>query len=51
VHTLALLVAMSLVAIVVYKRLGVAFLRRAWLNVDLIWTLTLLVASTITLFS
>jgi hypothetical protein len=50
-HTAALLVVMSLVAIVVYERFGVAFLRRAWLNVDLIWTVTLLAAGVITLFS
>ena len=47
----ALLVVMALVAIVVYERLGIAFLRRAWLNVDLIWTVTLLLAGVITLFS
>ncbi len=28
----------ALVAIVVYEWLGVALLRRAWLNVDLLWT-------------
>ncbi|TMD42525.1 MAG: hypothetical protein E6I88_04370 [Chloroflexi bacterium] len=50
-HTAALLVVMALVAIVVYERLGIAFLRRAWLNVDLIWTVTLLLAGVITLFS
>jgi hypothetical protein len=51
VHTLALLAVMALIAIVVYERFGVAFLRRAWLNVDLIWTVTLLIAGVITLFS
>jgi hypothetical protein len=50
-HTAALLLVMGLVAIVVYERLGVAFLRRAWLNVDLLWTITLLLAGVITLFS
>jgi len=50
-HTIALLVVMSLVAIVVYERVGVGFLHRAWLNVDLIWTVTLLLAGIITLFS
>ena len=50
-HTVALLVVMSLVAIVVYERVGVGFLHRAWLNVDLIWTVTLLLAGVITLFS
>ena len=50
-HTMALLIVMALVAIVVYERFGVAFLRRAWFNVDLLWTVTLLVAGVITLFS
>ena len=42
---------MSLIAIVVYERVGVGFLHRAWLNVDLIWTVTLLLAGIITLFT
>src|SRR5207253_2772956 len=50
-HTLALLIVMGLVAIVVYERVGVAFLHRAWFNVDLLWTVTLLAAGVITLFS
>jgi len=50
-HTLALLIVMGLVAIVVYERVGVAFLHRAWFNVDLLWTVTLLIAGVITLFS
>ena len=50
-HTVALLIVMGLVAIVVYERFGVAFLRRAWFNVDLLWTVTLLGAGLITLFS
>jgi hypothetical protein len=50
-HTAALLIVMALVAIVVYERFGVAFLHRAWFNVDLLWTVTLLIAGVITLFS
>jgi hypothetical protein len=50
-HTVALLIVMSVVAIVVYERVGVGFLHRAWLNVDLIWTVTLLITGIITLFS
>jgi hypothetical protein len=50
-HTVALLIVMALVAIVVYERVGVAFLHRAWFNVDLLWTVTLLIAGVITLFS
>jgi len=40
-----------LIAVVVYERFGVAFLHRAWFNVDLLWTVTLLIAGVITLFS
>jgi hypothetical protein len=36
-HTVAMLVVAGLVAIVVYKRVGVDVLRRAWINVDLVW--------------
>jgi hypothetical protein len=38
IHTLAMAGTAALVAIVVYEWLGVALLRRAWLNVDLLWT-------------
>ena len=50
-HTAALLAVMALIAVVVYERFGVGFLRRAWLNVDLLWTVTLLAAGVITLFT
>ncbi len=37
VHTLAYLVAMTLAAWVVYRKLGLSLLRKAWLNVDWVW--------------
>ncbi len=37
--------------IVVYERVGAGFLHRACLKVKLLWTVTLLVAGIITLFS
>jgi hypothetical protein len=43
VHTLAMLLATSVVAVLVYEWVGVAFLRRAWINLDLVWTLALVV--------
>ena len=43
VHTLGYLVAAALVAIVVYEKLGVAILRRAWFNIDLVWMLALMI--------
>jgi hypothetical protein len=41
VHTLAMLAAAGLVAIVVFEWVGVAVLRRGWINLDLLWTLAL----------
>jgi hypothetical protein len=41
IHTLAMLATTALLATLVYEWAGVAVLRRAWLNVDLIWTLAL----------
>ncbi len=50
-HTAALLLVMTVVAVVVYERFGVGFLRQAWFNVDLLWTVTLLGAGVVTLFT
>jgi hypothetical protein len=51
IHTLAMLLVMGLVALVVYERLGVGVLRRAWLNVDLLWAIALVAAGVVTLFT
>jgi hypothetical protein len=37
VHTLAYFAGMTMVAWVVYRKLGLSFLRKAWLNVDWLW--------------
>ena len=42
VHTLGYLLATALVAIVVYEKVGLAILRRAWFNIDLVWMLALM---------
>jgi hypothetical protein len=41
VHSGAMLAVTGLVAIVVYEWVGLAMLRTAWLNVDLVWTAAL----------
>jgi hypothetical protein len=41
VHTAAMLAVTGLVAIVVYEWVGLAILRRAWINLDLLWTIAL----------
>ncbi len=51
VHTLAMLVVMGVVALAVYEKLGVGVLRRAWLNVDLLWAIAVLAAGVVTLFT
>jgi hypothetical protein len=43
VHTLSYLLATALVAILVYEKLGVAILRGAWFNIDLVWMLALMI--------
>jgi len=37
VHTVGYLVATIALALVVYEKLGVRVLRRAWINFDLLW--------------
>jgi hypothetical protein len=43
IHTLGYLAITALVAIVVYENLGVAILRHAWFNIDLLWMLALMI--------
>jgi hypothetical protein len=37
VHTAAILATVAMVSVVVYEWVGLAFLRSAWVNLDLIW--------------
>ncbi len=41
VHTLAMLSVTGLVAVIVYEWLGLGFLRRGWINLDLLWMVAL----------
>lgn len=50
-HTVGMLAAMSVAALVVYDRLGVAVLRRGWFNFDLLWWPALIVAGALVLFT
>jgi hypothetical protein len=49
VHSLAMLAVTGAVALVVYQWVGVAFLRRGWINLDLVWSIAL-VATGLLLF-
>jgi hypothetical protein len=49
IHTGAMLATIGIVSIVVYKWIGVAFLRRGWINLDLVWTIALVACGIILL--
>jgi hypothetical protein len=51
VHTAAMLLVMGAVALVVYEKLGLAILRRAWMNLDLVWAVAIVAAGLFTLFT
>jgi hypothetical protein len=50
-HTAAMLATMAAIAIVVYDRVGVLILRRAWINLDSIWAVAVVGAGFATLFT
>jgi len=41
VHTAAMIAMIAVTALAVYKWVGLAFLRRGWVNLDLVWTVAL----------
>jgi len=49
VHTVAYLVVTGLLAWVVYRKLGLALLRKAWFNFDLVWAAALVATGLVTL--
>jgi hypothetical protein len=49
VHTATMLATIAAIAIVVYRWVGVAFLRRGWINLDLVWTAALIVCGLVLL--
>lgn len=51
VHVGAMVAVMAASALLVYERLGVRFLRRAWFNSDRIWAASFLAAGALTLFT
>jgi hypothetical protein len=51
VHSGAMLLAMGVVAVLVYDRLGLGVLRKAWLNLDRVWATAVLAAGAVTLFT
>jgi len=49
VHTIAYLAVTGLLAWVVYRKLGLALLRKAWFNFDLVWAAALVATGLVTL--
>jgi hypothetical protein len=50
VHTLSMLTVTGLISLVVYDGVGLAFLRRGWINLDMLWTAGLILAGCLLLF-
>ena len=42
VHGAGYLLVTGLIAAIVYEKLGVALLRKAWINLDLVWSIALI---------
>ena len=49
IHTLAYLTVMALAAWVVYRKLGLSLLRKAWFNMDWLWAVALVVTGVVVL--
>ena len=49
VHTAAMFLVMAVIAMVVFEKIGLAILRRAWLNLDQIWAGALIASGVLTL--
>jgi hypothetical protein len=47
-HALGYLAVTALIAVLVFEKLGVGMLRRAWFNLDLIWAATLVATGVLT---
>jgi hypothetical protein len=50
-HVAAMLLVMGAVALLVYEKLGVAVLRKAWVNTDQVWAASFVLAGVLTLFT
>ena len=48
VHTAGYLLVTGVIAVVVYERVGLGFLRKAWVNLDLVWAVALVVTGVAT---
>ena len=51
VHSGAMIVTTGLIAVAVYQWLGIGFLRRGWINLDLLWTIALVITGLLLLLA
>jgi hypothetical protein len=49
IHSVAMMLSIAAISIAVYKWVGVDFLRRGWINLDLVWTMALGVSGVVLL--
>ena len=49
IHTVAMFSVMAVTAILVFEKVGLAILRRAWFNVDRLWAISLVISGAVTL--
>ena len=50
-HVAAMLAVMSVIALMVYDHVGVAVLKKAWINLDAVWAGAFVLAGVLTLFT
>jgi hypothetical protein len=50
-HVAAMLAVMSVVALLVYDHVGVAIVKKAWINLDALWAAAFVMAGALTLFT
>jgi hypothetical protein len=51
VHVGAMLLVMGVIAVLVYEKLGLSFLQKAWINSDQVWAAAFVAAGVVTLFT
>ena len=49
VHSAGHLLVAALIALLVYEKLGLALLRQAWFNLDLLWMIALMISGVVIL--
>jgi hypothetical protein len=51
IHTLGYLSVTALIALLVYRKLGLSLLRQGWFNLDLVWAVALIVTGGLALIA